>query len=529
MVEVLIRGGMIMDGLGGEPYVADISIAGGKIVEIGDLAHQKADHIIDSGGLAVAPGFIDSHSHDEFNLPVNPLAPGKVLQGVTTQITGQCGWSPAPILPAHKQLLRENAAILDSGLRYDWESMGEFLEKMPPCAQNIAQLVGHVALRCAVMGMENRPPTPSEMERMKALMEESLKGGAFGFSTGLVYPPSSFGNVDEIAELAKVAAKYGGGYHTHMRNESGKIFESIDEAAEVGKRSGAAVHISHLKISGKAFWGQAQAVLEHLENWRSQGIKLNWDQYPYPATSTGLKTILPQWAHEGGIQKMIERLQNPSTRDQIRAEILEGINRSGVSPISEWTEVMVSASPSNAKFNGKNLQELGDAQGKLPVDAALDLLLADYTKTLAIFFLIGVEDMECILAHPGTTIGSDGILTTRQGEEHKSQPHPRYYGSFPRVIGRYARDKKLLTPQQAVQRMSSQPAKAFGITDRGCLAPQMAADIVVFEPDNILDNATYKAPHQYPSGIQRVLVNGVVVAQNGEMTGQTPGNILTRL
>jgi N-acyl-D-aspartate/D-glutamate deacylase len=529
MFDLVIVGGDVLDGSGAPAVRADVGVRDGRIAQVGDLARQQARRRIDAAGRTVAPGFIDSHSHDEFSLPVNPLIPGKTLQGVTTQVTGQCGWSPAPILPEHRKMFVENASFLDSGIDYRWDTMADFLAALPPLAINVAQLVGHVAVRCAVMGMEDRPPRPEEQEHMQRLVAESMEGGAFGFSTGLVYPPSAYGKLDEIAALARVAADYGGGYHTHMRNEGQHLFDAVREAAEVGRRSGARVHISHLKISGKNYWGHADELLALLRELRAEGVFLNWDQYPYPAGSSGLKSLLPIWAHEGGTDVLMARLQRPSERDQIRAELLEGMGATGVLKIAAWSDVMIADSPKQPVYNGLNLQEIGEREGKLAVDSMLDMLLLDYAKTLAIFFTIGVEDMERILADPDTTIGSDGIITTVPGQPDPTKPHPRYYGTFPRVLGRYAREQKLLPLPLAVHKMTGLPARQLGLADRGRIAPGLAADLVVFDPATILDRATYKQPQQDPVGIDEVIVNGVSIVSGGKTTGATPGTILRRV
>jgi N-acyl-D-amino-acid deacylase len=528
MLDLIISGGEVLDGMGTPAVQADVGIAGGRIVALGNLGKEPAAHRIDAGGRTVAPGFIDAHSHDDFNLPVNPLVPGKILQGVTTQITGNCGWSPAPILPRRKKDFVENAGFVDSALAWNWESMADFLRVLPPLAQNIGQLVGHVTVRTAVMGVEDRPPTPEELEQMRQLVARSMEEGAIGFSTGLVYPPSAYAATDEIVALAKVAARYGGGYHTHMRDEGQKIWESIAEAAEIGRRSGARVQISHLKLSGKQYWGQADRLLAHIESFHNQGLAISADQYPYPAGSSGLKSLLPNWAHRGGTAGLLQRLRTPAERDQIRAEMLEGMSERGFMKIAAWTDVMICDSPSNPRNNGFSLQEIGDRDGRRPIDAMLDMLLADTAKTLSLFFTIGVEDMLKILRHPNVSIGSDGIITTQPHLPDLTKPHPRYYGTFPRVLGKYVRDEPVLSLPEAVRKMTSLPAFTMGLTERGRLAPGYAADVAIFDPATIVDTATYRDPQQSPKGIDTVLVNGVAVVQGGQPTGATPGQIIRR-
>ena len=528
MHDLIITGGQVLDGTGAEPVRADVAIDNGRIAAVGDLSAEPARNTLDADGRCVAPGFIDIHSHDDFNLPVNPLAPGKIRQGVTTQVTGNCGWSPAPLSSKHRQLFLDNASFFDSGLSYDWESIGGFLSQLPPLALNVAQLVGHVTVRCAVMGMEDRPPAKAELSAMKALVADAMAEGAFGFSTGLVYPPSAYGDTEEIAELAGVAAGFGGGYHTHMRDEGRNIMEAVREAAAIGKRSGARVHISHLKLHGRPMWGKAGELLALIETLGREGVSIHCDQYPYPAGSSGLKSLLPNWCHEGGPRALMERLEHPEQRDRIRAEMLEGMSEAGYMKIAQWSDVMISDSPTRPGINGMNLQEIGERENKLAADAMLDVLLADYAKTLAIFFTIGVQDMEQILSHPDISIGSDGILTTVPGKEGATLPHPRYYGTFPRVLGKYARETSLLSLPMAVRKMTALPAAALGLTDRGRVAAGCHADIVVFDPATVMDRATYKAPHQFPVGIHEVLVNGEAVVSAGEVTGATPGAILRR-
>ena len=526
MYDYLITGGEILDGSGGEAVRADIALQDGKIVAVGQLKGESARETLDAEGCAVAPGFVDMHSHDDFNLPLNPLVPGKILQGVTTQVTGQCGWTPAPILDKFRKAFIDNASFLDSGLAYDWSSFAEYMDKLPSFSVNVAQLVGHVAVRSAAMGIANRAPSEAELATMRSLVAEAMDAGAFGFSTGLIYPPSSFGKTDEIVELAKVAAAKGGGYFTHMRDESLGIWDAVREAADVGKAAGCRVQISHLKLSGQASWGKADQLLRLLDDLRAEGLQILADQYPYPAGSSGLKSVLPQWALEGGTDDLIARLENASTRDQIRAEVLEGMSERGYMKIGTWEDVMIAESPSNPANAGHTLVELGQRDNKLPVDVMLDMVLADYAKTLAIFFSIGVDDMRLIMADPNVCIGSDGIITSKAGVVDQSKPHPRYYGTFPRVLGRYAREENLFSLPEAVRKMTSLSADALGLKDRGRIAEGQWADLVIFQPDSVRDTATYKDPINHPAGVNSVFVNGTPVVMNQEVTGETPGAML---
>jgi len=524
--DLLILGGDVADGTGSALVRADVGIRDGKIVDVGNLSKKEATEKVTAEGRVVAPGFIDIHTHDDFNLPLNPLAPGKVLQGVTTLVTGNCGFSPAPLVRDKKEELEQMAAMLDTGIDYNWESFGEFLEKLPPLGVNMAPLVGHGTLRCGAMGLENRPVKPLELERMESLLAEALEAGAFGFSTGLIYPPSGFAQTDEIARLAMTATRFNAGYYTHMRDEGAGIMDSIEEAITIGRRSGVHVQLSHLKLMSPANWGRASEVLALIDKTRSDGQSLACDQYPYTAASTGLSTMLPDWffGHEGGI---VRRLQNNELRTRVRGEILEMV-KNGASRVSDFSAVVVAQSSSQPDYAGMNLVEIGEREAKDPVDAMLDLLVADKARTLAVFFAISEEDMFQIMRHPAVAIGSDGIFTGIHGKEDHSKPHPRYFGTFPRVAGRYTREGKLPSLGEAIRKMTTLPANILGLRERGRLKPGQAADVVIFDPKTLMDTATFEAPHGAPEGMDRVIINGVTVAEQGRITEATPGTILRR-
>ena len=527
MFDVLIVGGEVLDGSGAPARRADVGIAGGRIAAIGNLAREAGQETIAAEGRIVAPGFIDMHAHDDFNLPVNPVQPGKVLQGVTTVVVGNCGFSPAPIVPDRRKLAEELWSFLDSGLDSNYSTFAEFLARLPPSGPNVAPLVGHLSVRVAAMGADDRPPTPSELERMCAFVDEAMRAGTFGLSTGLVYPPACYAKTDEIVAVAGVAARRGGGYFTHMRNEGDGILDSIRETAEIGRHSGAPVQISHLKVTNKANWGRAKEVLDAIDLLRAQGVTLHADQYPYTAASTGLKTLLPQWAHDGGAPALVARLQDPAIRTRLRDEMLASMGN-GSTRISSWDDALVSFSPSQPDWGGLSLTAVGQRLNRHPVEALFDVLIADRASTLGIFFSIGEDDLRLILRHPAVAIGSDGIFLGVPDKPDRSRPHPRYFGTFPRILGRYTREEGVLTLPQAVHKMTGLSARILGLKDRGLLRVGMAADAVVFDPRTVADTATYAEPNQQPSGIDAAIVNGIVTVRGGQLSGSIGGKLLRR-
>lgn len=525
--DLVICDAEVLDGTGAEAFRADVGISGGRIAQVGKLSRNQARDSISGEGRLVCPGFIDIHTHDDFNLPLNPLAHGKTRQGVTTVVTGNCGFSPAPVVPERLGLLREVCSFLDTGIGYGWSSFGEYLHSLPASAVNIVPLVGHVTVRCGAMGVEERAPKPAELKAMQAMVAEAMEAGAHGLSTGLIYPPSCYGSTREITALAKVAAQYGGGYFTHMRDEGAGVLKSIDEAVSIGKGSGAYVQISHLKVTNPGNWGRAGELLRRIDRARAKGVAVTCDQYPYTAASTGMKTLLPQWVHEGGSDGLVARLKQVKSRAKIRRETLQLI-KSGTARIGKWEDAVISDSPSNPESAGMNLAQLAAKEDKEPVDAMLDLLIADHAKTLGIYFCMDEQDVIEIMRHPAIAVGSDGIFLGIPGKPDPTRPHPRYFGTFPRVVGRYAREKAVLTLPEAVRKMTSLPADILRLPQRGRVAEGYAADLVLFDPAIIIDTATYQEPRRAPIGIDAVLVNGVPVLRGGRETDAAPGVVLRR-
>jgi N-acyl-D-aspartate/D-glutamate deacylase len=527
MLDLVITGGLVLDGTGAPAVPADVGVAGTRIVAVGRLPGVRAAHVIRADGRVVSPGFIDMHAHDDFNLPVNPLGAEKTRQGVTTLVTGNCGLSPAPLGREHRQAVLDAVDTLDSGLDYEWPTFGAFLDRMPPLGLNAAALVGHGTVRTAVLGDEARAPRPDELGRMASLVGEAMAAGAFGLSTGLFGPPSGYAEMDEVVALARVAARYGGGYHTHMRDEGVRIAEAVREALEIGARAACPVQISHLKISSLDCWGRAPEVLATIAEARRRGVRVTCDQYPYHASSGGLRHHLPAWVHEGGLQPLLGRLADPDARARLRYDLVEGMARAGISlRFYRWDLTRVSESPTHPDYAGLTLAEIGAREGKAPVDALLGLLLADGGRTGGIYFHIDEEDVRAIMRDPHVGVGSDGLYTGRPGHSDRGRPHPRHFGTFPRVLGRYVRDEGILALPEAIRKMTSLSADVLGLRDRGRIRVGAAADLVVFDPATITDRATFEAPHQPPVGIAAVVVNGVPVVLDGEPTGATPGRVL---
>ncbi len=527
MFDFIIKGGDVIDGTGAGPVRADIGVRGGRITAVGDLRRETAREAIDADGHVVTPGFIDMHAHDDFNLPVNPYAIGKAAQGVTTVVNGNCGMSPAPVSEEYLNIHRDLTTTQDSGLDYRWRGMGEFLDAHPPCGVNIVQLVGHHAIRCAVMGVEARAPQEREMEAMKASVAEAMEGGAFGISTGLVGPPSGHATTGEVIELSKIAARYGGSYHTHMRNEGAQVREAIDEALEIGRKSGAAVQISHLKISNPDHHGIADELLAKLHQARSDGIDVHCDQYPYAASSGGLRARLPKWAQIGSTDDILARIKDPFNRGRLIYDINEGMAKEGVSMrIYRWQDVMIGMSASRPDCVGLTLEEYAAKVERPPAEAMIDLLYDDRLKTRGIYFHMSEIDVRRIMADTLVAFGSDGLYTGLPDKPDKTNPHPRHYGTFPRILGRYCREDHILELPEAVRKMTSLSARIMGLHDRGQLKPGFAADIVVIDPKTVIDHATFQAPFELPSGIRDVFLNGVATKRDDRTTGDTPGTVL---
>ena len=516
MFDVILRGGRVVDGTGNPWFRGDVAVEDGRIAEVGHVTGD-AETVIRLGGETVAPGFIDTHSHSDLFLLSKPLAEAKIMQGVTTEIVGQDGLGEAPIKEEDVAEWRRYLSGLngDPDIEWTWRTMEEYLDALEAAAPsiNVASLVGHGNLRLAVMGMEDRPPEAEELAEMKRLLAESLRGGAVGLSTGLIYAPCIYSDTSELTELCRVTATHGGIFVVHMRNEGDTLLESIDEVVEVGEDSGVHVHVSHFKASGEANWGKSAYSLERLEEAKARGVQASFDQYPYTAGSTFLSSLLPAWVHAGGVEKLLERLRSPDIRQRIRQEYTAGTSRT-----PRWDMLLVTnlQTEENMVNEGKTMKEIAEARGQTEVDTLMDIVLEERNATSMISFTMDEEDVTRIMAHHLGTVCTDGLLL--------GKPHPRAYGAFPRVLGKYVREG-VLRLEDAVRRVTSHPAQIHGLRERGLIRPGYAADITVFDPKTIEDLSTYKEPRRHPRGVTHVMVNGVLTVVDGKHTGARAGRV----
>jgi N-acyl-D-amino-acid deacylase len=526
--DILIRGGSVFDGSGGAGRRMDIAIRDGQIAALGDLAGERAAKSIDATGLAVAPGFIDIKTHSDFTLPINPKAESKVRQGVTTEIVGHCGFSVAPCLPEKVDLLRDYLSPSAPWLPFRQMSFSEYLDRFPPASVNAGMLVGHNTLRLMVMGMERRAPSSAELARMTELLEDGLDAGALGMSSGLFTAPGSYADRTEMLALGAVLKRHNAGYFTHLRDESSGLVEAVEEAIEVGERCGVHVQIVHFKCSGTDNWGKVAQVLATVDAARKRGVDIDLDSYPYTAGSNPLKNILPQWVQAGGLEAMLERLRSPETRERIRRDIAAtGLNNWG--RIADWDCVRISISPHRPRDCGRTIGAIAAEQRSDPVDALCDFLVEDQGATRVLVTSISEDDVCALVRSPEVVVGSDGNCVADYGVVSQGMPHPRFYGTFPRIIGRYVAERKVLPLEIAVHKMTGATAKALRLRDRGLLREGYRADIVLFDPADFTDRATYDHPHQYPSGERTtVMVNGTIVVENARHTGSVPGVVLRR-
>lgn len=525
MYDLILRRGRIIDGTGAAWFEGDVAIKGDRIAAMGNLREAKATREVQLNGEVIAPGFIDIHTHSDLPLLVNPRAEAKIRQGVTTEVVGNCGSSYAPLMGDAADSVLPN--LKKHGLDLTWSSMRGYLDRMEEGrpAQNVAALIGLGVVRRGVVGSDDRPPTADELNRMKEVIAQAMAEGAFGISSGLIYPPGSFAKVDELVELSKVVHEYGGFYATHMRNEADHVIEAVAEAIEIGERSGAPVQISHHKALGPANWGKVRTTVGMMEDARRRGLEVTMDQYPYTASSTSLSTLLPQWAHDGGREALLARLRDPETRSRLTVESERIVQRSR----GGWDKVFLAGlSPEYAHLEGVHLLEAARLLGRAPVDCAFDLLLAHGGNVRMVAFGMSEEDVRYVMQHPLTMIASDGNAIAPYGTLGEGRPHPRSYGTFVRVLGRYVREDGVLALEEAVRKMTSLPARKLGLWDRGILRPGMAADIVVFDPGSVRDQAEFNDPHRYAAGVKLVIVNGVPVVEEGEHTGAGPGRALRR-
>ncbi len=527
-LDVVIRNGHIVNGTGSPWYSGDIGIRDGRIVRIGSLASVRAKQAIDARGLIVAPGFIDMLGQSEISMLVNPHVPSKIFQGITTEITGE-GGSVAPTTP---QLLAQDRADFEAyGIKADWTTFRDYFNHLEQHGMgiNLASYVGATQVRRVVLGDEDRAPSAAELERMKALVREGMLDGAVGLSTALQYAPAPYATTEELIALAHEAAKLGGIYATHMRSEGDAIDSALDEAFRIGREADIPVEIWHLKSAGKRNWGHMPEVVNRIDAARGAGIDVEADTYAYPAWFNSFSAFVPPWAHDGGESKMVARLKDPAIRQHIRNQMLN--DSSGWD--NEWLEipgpeailVSVVTDPKLLPLQGKTIAQIAHEENKDAIDTIFDLLIQDPGMSVAVFGM-SEGDIVYALKQPWVSVDNDSQGTAPDGILGREHPHPRAYGTFPRILRKYVREEKLLTLQDAIRKFSSLPAQRMRLADRGVLKEGMWADVVVFDPETIRDVATFERPNQLSVGMQYVLVNGVPVIAQGHMTDALPGKVL---
>ncbi len=529
MHNILIKDGTLIDGTGSPGVPRDVAIDGTKIAGILKHSEAKASMTIDAKGLVVCPGFIDIHSHSELHLLANPLAESKIRQGVTTELVGNCGGSAAPALGEVRTSLADYAKSLL--VKVDWTTMDEYLLRLGNlrASVNVATLVGASTIRSAVMGGSAAAPTASQMTQMKELVADAMLQGAFGLSSGLIYAPGCYANTDELVALASVSAALGGFYASHIRGEGLSLVKAVEEAIAIGREAHTRVEISHHKACGRRCWGTVVRTMKMIEDARASGVDVTFDVYPYTASCTTLDTILPPWAREGTKEDVIARLNDPGTRLRMNMEMVTSSEDwEAIAAEDGWENIYLIGlkKPHNAKFENKPMSEVAAQLGKEPGDAALDLIADEDLMAGAIFHEISEDDMIKVMSHPLASIGSDGEAEAPYGPMSECASHPRAYGTFPRVLGRYVREKRVLTLEEAVRKMTSLPADRIGLQDRGRMGTGMAADVVVFDPQKISDTATFEDSHRFPDGIKCVIVNGLVTVIDGEHTKERAGRVL---
>ena len=533
--DILIRNGHVVDGTGSPWYTGDVGISNGRIAAIGKL-DTPARRIIDASELVVAPGFIDMLGQSEFNILVDNRAASKLLQGVTTEITGEGG----SIAPLNDRMIREGGVrngktpFTQFGIVPDWRTLAEYfvrLETRTHPAINIATFVGAGGVRDYVIGKDSRPATAVEMTAMKQLVADAMKDGALGLSTSLQYVPDRFASTDEIVELAKVAASFGGIYITHQRSEADGISQSLTEVFDIAERAKIPAEIFHLKTAGKSNWGRVPEVLKRIEAARARGVDITANVYPYTASSNPLDACFPIWVREGGIDKMIERLKDFSQRERIKAEMMDADIKGWENQYygaggAEGILVVTIFDPKLHRFEGLTLAEIGKQLGKDPRDVAMDIVIADRGLTFAVNSVMAENDVRNILKSPLVSIGTDSPARAEDGPLAQSKSHPRGWGSFPRILGKYVREEHLLTLEEAIRKMTAQPAGRVHLSDRGVLRPGMAADITIFDPNTIAEIGSFRDPNHYAVGVKNVIVNGQIVVLAGTITEARPGKVL---
>ncbi len=537
MLDLIIKNGTVIDGTGTERFSADIGIKEDKIYKIERSINEKAKKIIDAEGYIVSPGFIDIHGHSDFTLFVNNKGESKIRQGITTEVVGNCGFTAGPSTDAHYGDLLQylaNTIVLDDEQKqnWKWKSQIDFLNysSKDGLSFNIVPLVGHGTIRVAVMGFDKRKPNNEELLKMKELLEIELKNGIYGLSTGLEYEPGSYSNTEELIELCKVVKAYNGIYTTHMKNEGKDVLKCIEEAIEIGRQSGVSVEISHLKAQYKANWGKVNIALDMIDNAVNDGIDIGFDVYPYTAFGSGLLDLIPPWVKVGGPKKMIELLKDNDIKNKVikdmQSDSEEWENPMTIEGWESTIKIAMLKTEKNKKYEGLTISEIAGHMNCSPFEAVISLMIEEEASIKCIYFAMCEEDLETIMKHPKAKFCTDGRAVATYGELSKGSVHPRYYGSYPRIMGLYVREKKLMTLEEAIKKSTSMPAKTMNLKERGELKEGNFADITIFDKDKILDVNTFDNPHKYPIGIEYVVVNGKIVISKGNHTGELPGIVL---
>ena len=524
MFDVLTAGGDVYDGTGGEPLRADVGVLGDRVAVVGPNLEPEAAAVIDATGKAVCPGFINILSHSYFTILHDPRSLGELTQGVTTEVFGE-GTSMGPLTPPMQAELRGRGHLDDE---VTWTRLSEYLRHVEQrgASQNVASFIGGGTLRVNAVGYADRPATPAELDRMRALVAEEMADGALGIASALIYPPGSYAGTAELTELCKVAAEYDGCYASHVRGEGENLHEALTEFLGIVRDAGLRGEVFHLKASGRPNWHRMDGAIALIERSRATGAPVTADVYPYTASSTGLTSIIPDQYHDGGADALYDRLGDPRVRAEIRAELLSS-PRWGEVTEADNVLILQARREENRRWQGQTLAEVAAATGTDPVEAAMDLIASDRTRIQVAFFSMSEENLRAALARPWVAISSDGMSMAPEGLSLRAPTHPRAYGSFARVLGRYARDEKVLPLADAIRRMSALPAATLGLRDRGVLRPGAFADVVVFDPATVGDRATFGNPHQLSAGVSEVLVNGKVTISRGTFTGELAGRALT--
>ncbi|MGE5207829.1 MAG: N-acyl-D-amino-acid deacylase family protein [Alphaproteobacteria bacterium] len=528
-VDVIIRGGTVYDGSGAEPRQADVAIRGDRIAGIGDFKSAKAKTVIDAKGLVVAPGFINMLSWSTESLIEDGRSQSEIRQGVTTEIMGE-GESMGPV----NDRVRKHILGTQTDIKYDvkWNTLAEYLQYLEKhgISCNVASFIGATTIREYVIGFEDRQPTPEQLDQMRELVRKEMEAGALGIGTSLIYPPAFYAKTEELIELCKVAAKYQGKYISHMRSEGNQLFEALDELLRIAREANIPAEVYHIKAAGEKNWPKEDELLARIERAQKDGLKVTADMYTYTAAGTGLDACLPPWTQDGGYPALFKRLRDPATREKIKAEVQVDSDK--------WENLYLDAgSPDRIllvgfkseklkPLTGKTLAEVAKMRGKDPIDTAMDLIAEDESRISTVYYLMSEDNVKKELRKPWISFGSDEASQAPEPPFTKSNPHPRAYGNFARVLGKYARDEKVLSLSDAIHRLSGLPATNLGLDHRGFLKEGMFADVVVFDPTTIADHATFEKPHQYATGVKHVLVNGVQVIKDGEHTGAKPGRAL---